>query len=1165
MGQMKFSSKKSISKDKTSKLYQTLKEIYSNLERSIKNKKDLNDIILKDNRNLETTDTLLNEKPEPYTRRIIIDPILKSLGYESSELAWDARQDLGDSKKWSDYTLTFKDDSVLVEAESLNKDLNQKNCGIDQVRIWISLKKTKTDFGVATNGFLWVMVKFDNNTLQIKILKTIDLRPLFIDLIGQKHFADKEKILQDFYASFSKENIIFTFKEETFSLEKYQEEISQKFYSEYMDYVFGIEAKTGSLSRTYSLLTAIKPASGSTEEDLRMFAVNFMNRILFIKFLEEKEIVKKNLLSEMWSDFSKSRKMVPKGFYKLYLEPLFFDVLNTTPNRRNQLVKSIPYFEKIPYLNGGIFQETVKNELSYDIDDDILDIIINKYIESYHFTILDEKGVNPDILGYIFEKTINYISEPGTNKQRATGAYYSKSDITGYISRNTIIPFIFKRVSTGYDFTPADFEYIWSLVQKQPDRYVNDLMKHGINHKIPNEISLGIKDLSKRKNWNKIAESKYGLQNETWREVIDRRIRYDELLFRIKKGMIKSIDDFVNNNMKLILVMQDAISQCEDPKLLNAFYETMSKLTILDSAVGSGAFLFSALNVLGSLYEICLSQLQNLIDKNKEMENELKLKFTKILKLVDKHPNRPYFIDKSIIVNNMYGVDIMGEGTEICKLRLFLRLVSQINNVEQVEPLPDIDFNIRTGNSLVGFLNLEKVREAISSLNQKQKKLPMEEDKLVLQKIEKQANEADEVFQAFKKLQTDENDNEDELVLLKKSLNSKLNGLAEELDSYLSTTYGINIENRKEYENWYSSHKPFHWLARFYSILNKGGFDIIIGNPPYLERQQVKYEPDKMMRTNNNTIHAMFIERNCELLCRDGCISMILPISIVSTQRMKIVQEILEKNRETWYSNFSWRPGKLFENVNRAFTIFIAIPSDTDTFKAFSTNYQKWKSEDRKLLFDNIHYAEIPRNRTCFWAPKFGNDIERTIYKKFLSINTVMEKFQRVENYPIYYRTTGGLYWKVFTDFPPAFVIDGKKDHSTRETHFSVEKKDYVKPIIALLSSDLYWWWYTITSNCRDLNPCDIDNFPVPASIFNDSVLSKLGDEYLQDIKKNSVKSIRKQKQTGVTENQSFIIHKSKSIINKIDKRLAQHYNLTGNEVDFLINYDIKFRMGLIN
>ena len=66
--------------------------------------------------------------------------------------------------------------------------------------------------------------------------------------------------------------------------------------------------------------------------------------------------------------------------------------------------------------------------------------------------------------------------------------------------------------------------------------------------------------------------------------------------------------------------------------------------------------------------------------------------------------NRRYFILKSIAVNNLYGVDIMEEAVEICKLRLFLKLVAQVERVEDVEPLPDIDFNVRLlGNTLVGY------------------------------------------------------------------------------------------------------------------------------------------------------------------------------------------------------------------------------------------------------------------------------------------------------------------------------------------------------------------------------------------------------------------------------------------------------------------------------
>lgn len=71
--------------------------------------------------------------------------------------------------------------------------------------------------------------------------------------------------------------------------------------------------------------------------------------------------------------------------------------------------------------------------------------------------------------------------------------------------------------------------------------------------------------------------------------------------------------------------------------------------------------------------------------------------FRRVLSEIEKHPSRCYFILKSIIINNLYGVDIMEEAMEICKLRLFLKLVAQVDKVKDLEPLPDIDFNIRPG------------------------------------------------------------------------------------------------------------------------------------------------------------------------------------------------------------------------------------------------------------------------------------------------------------------------------------------------------------------------------------------------------------------------------------------------------------------------------------
>ena len=170
--------------------------------------------------------------------------------------------------------------------------------------------------------------------------------------------------------------------------------------------------------------------------------------------------------------------------------------------------------------------------------------------------------------------------------------------------------------------------------------------------------------------------------------------------------------------------------------------------------------------------------------------------------------------------------------------------------------------------------------------------------------------------------------------------------------------------------------------------------------------------------------------------------------------------------------------------------------------------------------------------------------------------------FTSRSDHRIYYRTDGGLYWKVFTAFAPAFRLNGKSGHSSRETWFTLTKQEHINPIVAALSSDVFWWWYTVTSNIRHLNPYDVQNFPLPESALSDSELRNLGGRYLKDLDKNSTMLVREQKQTGKTETQSFKIQKSKPIIEFIDAVLAKHYGFTDEELDFIINYDIKYRMG---
>src|SRR5205823_5033321 len=136
-----------------------------------------------------------------------------------------------------------------------------------------------------------------------------------------------------------------------------------------------------------------------------------------------------------------------------------------------------------------------------------------------------------------------------------------------------------------------------------------------------------------------------------------------------------------------------------------------------------------------------------------------------------------YFIFKSIILNNLYGVDIMEEAVEICKLRLFLKLAAQVEpdladpNLG-IEPLPDIDFNIRAGNTLVGYASLDELKKS------------MEGDWVRLQSlstIEENAEIADRAFQKFHEMQTEQGMESKDFSDAKFQLRKRLKALEEEL------------------------------------------------------------------------------------------------------------------------------------------------------------------------------------------------------------------------------------------------------------------------------------------------------------------------------------------------------------------------------------------------
>jgi hypothetical protein len=550
---------------------------------------------------------------------------------------------------------------------------------------------------------------------------------------------------------------------------------------------------------------------------------------------------------------------------------------------------------------------------------------------------------------------------------------------------------------------------------------------------------------------------------------------------------------------------------------------------------------------------------------NKDFEDHL------LPLLKGEHPSRAYYIFKTIILSNLYGVDLMKEAVEIAKLRLFLKLVAEVDPSHRkknfgLEPLPDIDFNIRSGNTLVGFATEQQLEEVVKNSEGDL----MYEEKLV--ELKSDCDMAAAKFNHFKQVQTASPDSF-AIRNAKQDYANDIAGLNEKLNRYLADTYGLGAktqwknetEKEQAYRDWITSHQPFHWFAEFYEIISRGGFDVVIGNPPYVETRKVAYKIKNYETIECGDLYALLVER-ANLLLNNNCkLGMIVPISIISTDGFSRLKKLLNDEMGIiWYSSYSMRPAKLFEGVEKRLTIFLTSRSTHN--KIYSTKYNVWNTEFRDFLFQLICYDYIDdallQNNSI---PKISTSIEISILKKIQANSPMSNSMTQTGEY-IVYHTRKLRYFVQFLDTPPKIYDNKGKLKVTselKELHFKSDNDRLVANAIYL--STLFFWFYISISDCRNLNKREVYVFPFDLGAINlehKKELVKSSKNLLENLQNNSYFQEMNFKQYGTMKTQIFQPRLSKPIIDEIDKVLAKHYGFTDEELDFIINYDIKYRIG---
>lgn len=352
----------------------------------------------------------------------------------------------------------------------------------------------------------------------------------------------------------------------------------------------------------------------------------------------------------------------------------------------------------------------------------------------------------------------------------------------------------------------------------------------------------------------------------------------------------------------------------------------------------------------------------------------------------------------------------------------------------------------------------------------------------------------------------------------------------------------------------------FNWRVIFPNIFKEGGFDCIIGNPPYVESSKINldirhYGEYKTRGCGN--LYAYIFENSLNLLKDNSYMSMIVPISITATQRMAPLRNILFEQCDSIYiANFSDRPACLFTGVHQKLSIvFIKKTKPLNGCKLYTSTYKHWSKNERKTLFNSISYCRtVKKFVNSFGIAKVGDEIKLSILKKvFDSENSFKDIISNTKNDNRIYLNQRMTFWTKCFSLP-----EPSKEYKT----YCIKNPIKSKAVAALLNSSLFYLIWESYSDCWHITQQDLENLRIKKRFFEKKYQLLL--EQLETKLENRLYQTREyiySKQTDYIY-MHRLCYKEITDINDV---VAEIFNFNDEEKEYIQTYNEKYRLSVSN
>ncbi|MDR3222264.1 MAG: Eco57I restriction-modification methylase domain-containing protein [Methanobrevibacter sp.] len=574
-----------------------------------------------------------------------------------------------------------------------------------------------------------------------------------------------------------------------------------------------------------------------------------------------------------------------------------------------------------------------------------------------------------------------------------------------------------------------------------------------------------------------------------------------------------------NNNFVSEIFINSVLNQSFSKSLL----DKLNSIKICDPSCGSGAFLLKAGEIL--------------LQYKKRVCNKLNLDFEE------------YNLKKEIIINNLYGVDLKEGAIEICKLRLWLWLIS--SKFEKIDTLPNIEYNFILGNSLFGCLEEKLVQKTIVQVVDKETMALFDALKIIF--------DMQIINKIIELLNSQTIENFTEAIYYLKSLYSNSSGLNAE---YLKKTIDninskINREISAIYKNKYNNERNnvdlFHWRSEFYKVMNNGGFDLVIGNPPYgkILTDSEKDLADEIYKSKRNDIAALFVERSINLLNSGGYLGYIITNAITFSKEFSKVREMISNNfQQCHISSFDRDKCRFFDGMTLSVAILSCFNKKQPKCEFYTSKMYRQTPELSEISYQLSNEFNIGEKLGVSYScehrvAKIGNKTSLSLINKLSSFEySISEVFDIVSDKIVWIRTSGNYWYNSWN----------KQPYENSKIKSYGVKNEYDDLIISIINSSIFYYWMRVYGNGRDLNLDILKLFPV-VEYYLISSFKQLLSENVNRLMKYLFKNFDEKKNRFSTSNVKPIIDLSDILIGKL-------YGMSNDEIKYILNYDQSIRKG---